>query len=121
VIEGVDNAATDRFLRLRDQREGHLIDVAHVHKREALVGVRVVQNSTTDGRRRVDSEELLESTVRGGNPRRAADGKGLEETFAAPLADALAVLLAGGEHDTNREGSKTSRGFNTVERECERE
>jgi hypothetical protein len=113
VIEGIDDAATDRFLGLRNQREGHLVDVAHVHKREALVGVRVVEDGATNGRRGVDSEELLESTVRGGNPRGATDGEGLEEAFAALLADALTVLLSGGEHDAYQKDRKR-RGFNTV-------
>jgi hypothetical protein len=112
VVEGVDNAASNSFLRLRDQGEGHLIDVSHVHKGEALIGVRVVEDGATDGLGRVDSEELLESTVRGGNPRGAADGEGLEEAFAALLADALSVLLSGSKHREKQKVRKR-RGFNT--------
>jgi hypothetical protein len=114
VIEGVDDAASNRFLRLRDHRKGHLIDVSHVHKGEALIGVGVVKDGATDGRGGVNGEELLESTVRGGDPRGSADGKGLEEALAALLADALTVLLSGGEHRGEQKGSKASRGFNTV-------
>jgi hypothetical protein len=110
VIKGIDDAAVDGFLAFRDQRERHLVDEAHVHKREALVSVRVVQNGAADGRGCVDSEELLESTVRGGNPRGAADGEELEEAFATLLANALAVLLSGVEHDANQKDRKRRRG-----------
>jgi hypothetical protein len=110
VIEGVDNAAADGFLGLRDQREGHLIDVAHVREREALIGVGVVEDGSTDGGRGVDSEELLESTVRGGNPRGAADGEGLEEALSALLANALAVLLACGERRGEQKVRERRRG-----------
>jgi hypothetical protein len=63
VVEGVDNTSSEGFLGLRDQREGHLIDKASIRKREALIGVRVVEDGSTDSRRGVDSEELLESAV----------------------------------------------------------
>jgi hypothetical protein len=106
VIEGVDNAAADGFLGLRNQRKGHLIDEPHVREREALIGVRVVEEGTTNSRWGGDSEELLESTVQGRNPRRSADGEGLEEAFSALLADALAVLLSGSEHHEDQKGRK---------------
>jgi hypothetical protein len=46
----------------------------------------------------------------GGNPRGAAGGEGLEEAFAALLADALSVLLSGGKHDANQKGRKRQGG-----------
>jgi hypothetical protein len=49
VVEGVDNTSADRFLGFRNRRKRHLIDVACVDEREALVGVGVVQNGTADG------------------------------------------------------------------------
>jgi hypothetical protein len=113
VIEDVDDAALEGFLRFRDVGERHLVDEARIREREALIGVGVVEGGATDGRRSVDSEELLESTVRGGNPRRAADGEGLEEAFSALLADALAVLLSGGKHDANQ-GVWERRGGSTL-------
>jgi hypothetical protein len=113
MIEGVDNAATNRFLGLRNQGEGHLIDEAYVHEREALIGVGVVEDGAANSRRGVDSKELLESAVRGGNPRGAADGEGLEEAFSALLANALTVLLAGSEHRGNQKVRKR-RGGSTL-------
>jgi hypothetical protein len=113
VIEGVDDASSNRFLRLRDHRKGHLIDVSHVREGEALIGVGVVEDGATNGRRGVDSEELLDAAVRGGNPRRAADGEGLEEAFSALLADALAVLLSGSKHRGSRR-IESVEGVNTV-------
>jgi hypothetical protein len=113
VIEGIDNAATDRFLGLRNQRKGHLIDEAHVHEREALIGVGVVEDGAANSRRGVDSKELLESAVRGGDPRGSADGEGLEEAFSALLANALTVLLSGSEHRGNQKVRKR-RGGSTL-------
>jgi hypothetical protein len=110
VVKGVDDTSAEGFLGLGDQREGHLVDVARVREHEALVGVRVVKDGATDGRRGVGSEELLESAVRGGNPRRSADGEGLEEAFSALLADALTVLLSGSKHRRKQKGRKRRRG-----------
>jgi hypothetical protein len=121
VVEDVDDTATDRFVGLRDLRVGQLIDEARVHEGEALIGVRVVEDGAANGRRGVDSEELLESAVRGGDPRGATDGEGLEEALSALLADALTVLLSGSQHDAKQRIESVEEGQHcVVERERER-